>query len=256
MLRTIWTSKAGMNANQTKLDSISNNIANSTTTGYKKLETSFKDLYSESLDRLGYPVNNRDAVIGTGVKTTDWYRNTAQGNILQTLRPMDLAIDGEGFMRLTTPDGGYVYTRDGNFQIDRMGRLVDPFGNKLELEYVNGRNEGNVKFTTNNFLIDTAGKVYIKEGETFNHVANVPLYTAVGDQAFLSAGGNKYVTAPGVEVYRATDYNVLQGALEGSNVDIGQEFTDMIITQRAFQLSSKALQTSDEMWGMINNMRR
>lgn len=252
MLRAIWTSKAGMNANQVKLDSISNNIANSQTQGYKKLETSFKDLYSESLDRLGYPVNNRDSVIGTGVKTTDWYRNTSQGNILQTLKSTDIAIDGEGFMRLTTPDGGQVYTRDGSFRVDSMGRIVDINGNMLELEPANANNG----FTSNNFLINTKGEVYKKQNDSFVKVANLPLYNAVGDQAFLSAGGNTYVAAPGVQVYRETDNNVLQGALEGSNVDIGEEFTDMIVTQRAFQLSSKALQTSDEMWGMINNMRR
>lgn len=256
MLRAIWTSKAGMNANQTKLDSISNNIANVGTTGYKKIDSTFKDLYTESLDKEGYPVNNRDAVIGTGVKLSDWYRDDSQGNILQTLRATDLAVDGEGLFRVIDSNGNTYYTRDGNFQIDAMGSLVDPVGNKLELEYVNGRNEGNTRFTQTNLFVDTKGGVYLKEKDGFIQVAKVPLYNSVGDQAFLSAGGNKFTLAEGATLDRTTDYSILQGALEGSNVDIGAEFSEMIVTQRAFQLNSKAIQTADEMWGMINNMRR
>ena len=105
MLRTLWTSKAGMNANQERLDVISNNISNVNTTGYKKVEVGFKDLLSESLDRLGTPLNDKDSVIGTGVKTSEWFRSNIQGSLIQTAISTDIAIDGEGYFRITSADG-------------------------------------------------------------------------------------------------------------------------------------------------------
>ena len=131
MLRTIWTSKTGLNAQQVKLDTISNNLANSGTMGYKRVDVGFKDLLNESLDRKGYPVNDKDASMGTGVKTTELYRDNAQGFLTDTGLSTDLSIDGEGYFRLVQPDGSYVYTRDGAFQVDSMGRLVDTRGNKV-----------------------------------------------------------------------------------------------------------------------------
>lgn len=255
MLRTLWTSKSGMNAMQEKLDAIGNNIANSTTSGYKKVEVGFRDLLTESLDRKGYPTNDKNAVMGTGVKTSEWFRDNNQGNLTDTGLPTDLCIDGAGYFRLIQPDGSVVYTRDGGFQIDRLGRLVDGRGNKLELEYVNGRTEADCQFTNSNLLVDTSGSVYIKEQGTFTKVAEIPLYTAVGENAFVSVGDNLFVPN-NTNVTRATNSDIHQGFVEGSNVDIATEFTEMLITQRAFQLSSKGVQTADEMWGMINNMRR
>ncbi|MGG7176558.1 flagellar hook-basal body complex protein [Clostridium paraputrificum] len=256
MLRTLWTSKAGMNANQEKLDTIGNNIANSNTMGYKKVEVGFKDLLTESLDRQGYPVNDRNAVMGTGVKTSAWFRDNTQGFLTDTGLPTDFSIDGSGYFRLTQPDGSYVYTRDGGFQIDRMGRIVDGRGNKLSLEYVNGRSEADCQFRKDNLLVDTSGSVYLKENGTFLKVAEIPLYSAIGDNAFISAGDNLFLPTEGADVMRTTNADIYQGFLEGSNVDIATEFTDMIVTQRAFELSSRGVKTADEMWGMINNMRR
>ncbi|WP_195970668.1 flagellar hook-basal body complex protein [Clostridium thermobutyricum] len=255
MIRTLYTSKSGMNANQNKLDVISNNLANSNTIGYKKVDVGFKDLLNESLNRKGYPINNKNANMGTGVKTSEWYRDNGQGNLLETLRGTDLSIDGQGFFKIIGKDGSSAYTRDGSFSIDGNGRLVDGRGNKVYLEYINGRNEGNIKFTTNNFLIDKEGSVFLKEEGKFNKVAEIPTYIAIGDESFKSIGENLYLPVDSANVYRTRDCDIYQGVLEGSNVDIAQEFTDMIVTQRAFQLSSKSLTTADEMWGMINNMR-
>lgn len=256
MLRTLWTSKSGMNAQQNKLDTISNNIANSSTTGYKRVDVDFKDLLSESLNRKGYPINNTNASMGTGVKTTDAYRESTQGHLLDTGISTNLAIDGEGYFRVTREDGSYAYTRDGSFRIDGQGRLVDSKGNFLNIEYTNGFTEDTVSFSTSNLLIDTSGGIYTKRGETFIKVGDIPLYTAIGDDAFASIAENLYVPVEGVQVNRTTEADIYQGFLEGSNVDIATEFTDMIVTQRAFQLSSKGIQTADEMWGMINSLRR
>ena len=106
MLRTLWTSKSGMMANQQKLDAISNNIANVSTTGYKKVEVGFKDLLTESLDKKGIPLNDKEAVIGTGVKTSEWYQDiNTQGTLTQTAKPTDLAIDGQGYFRVNNAQG-------------------------------------------------------------------------------------------------------------------------------------------------------
>lgn len=258
MLRTLWTSKMGMNAQQQKLDAISNNIANSSTNGYKKVNVGFKDLLSESLDRKGYPINDKTSIMGTGVKTTTWSRNNTQGNLIDTGLSTDLAIDGVGkYFRLTAPDGSKVYSRDGSFKIDSTGSLVDSNSNKLDIEYEPGRNAENTKFKEENMMFDTQGNVYIKEGDVFNKVGKANLYTAVGEDAFQSVSENLFVLSPGatVQVVNSASTNISQGFLEGSNVNISEEMTDMIVTQRAFQLSSKSLETADQMWGMINNMR-
>jgi flagellar basal-body rod protein FlgG len=256
MLRTLWTSKAGMNANQERLDVISNNLVNSNTTGYKKVEVGFKDLLSQSLDRKGLPLNDKDSVIGTGSRISEWYRDTTQGNLLDTALTTDLAIEGDGYFKVISQDGTEAYTRDGNFNIDSLGRLVDTRGNRVEIKYTNGFSDANVNFTKNNLLVDTNGQVFVKNNDTFTKVGDFGIYTATGDRAFLAAGDNLYNPAPGVEVTEAKGYNIHQGMLEGSNVDIATEFSDMIVTQRAFELSAKGITTADEMWGMINNLKR
>lgn len=255
MLRALWTSKSGLNANQEKLDTISNNIANVNTTGYKKVEVGFKDLLAESLDELGNPLNNKDAVIGTGVKAGQWYRDNSQGSLAQTTKPTDIAIDGEGYFRVINSDGNSLYTRDGDFSVDSLGRIVDNLGNKLHIEYANGYSETNTTFTSNNFLINQSGDVFIKENDKTIKVGEIPTYTAIGEDSFVSVGNNLYQPQEEVQPFRTRNNDLLQGFLEGSNVDISQEFSDMILTQRAFQLSSKGITTADEMWGMINNLR-
>lgn len=255
MLRTLWTGKSGMNANQERLDSISNNLANSTTTGYKRTEVGFQDLLTESLDRKGYAINDKNSYIGTGIKTGEWFRDNSQGALMETLRSTDIAIDGSGYFRVVAGNGESAYTRDGAFAVDGQGRLVDTRGNKLHLEYTNGFSEGNVTFTKDNFLIDQEGSVHIKENDRFVKVAEIPLYTAVGDKAFYAIGQNLFQPVPGSDVFRTRDADFFQGFSEGSNVDIAEEFADMIVTQRSFELSSRGVKTADEMWGMVNNLR-
>ncbi|AYE33408.1 flagellar hook-basal body complex protein [Clostridium septicum] len=255
MLRTLWTGKSGMISNQERLDVISNNLANSTTVGYKKVEIGFRDLLMESLDRKGVPLNNKESEIGTGVRTSDWFRNDSQGNLLATTKPTDVAIDGNGYFKIIAPDGEIAYTRDGALSIDGYNRLVDNRGNKLEINFLPGFSEDNVKFTKDNFVIDKSGQLFINEQGTLKQVGEIPLYTAVGDKAFMSIGDNLFKPMPGSEVIRASDFNLYQGKLEASNVDIATEFADMIITQRAFELNSRGVKTADEMWGMVNNLR-
>lgn len=256
MLRTLWTSKSGLAANQDRLDCISNNIANSSTMGYKKLNVGFKDLLNESLDRKGYPINDTKASMGTGVKTTDWYRSSKQGNLYATELTTDLCIEGENnYFRLTSPSGEKLYTRDGAFQVDSYGRLVDTSGNILDIEYVDEYAETGFKIDTKNLIISEEGYVFNSENGINTLVGKINIYTAVGDQAFVSVGENLFIPADTANVQVSNSGRICQGYLEGSNVDIAQEFTDMIVTQRAFQLCSKSLQTADDMWGMVNNIR-
>lgn len=255
MLRTLWTSRSGMMATQEKLDSISNNVVNSATTGYKKVEVRFKDLLTETLDRNGVPLNDKDTVSGTGSKAGEWYRDLSQGTLLETGINTNLAIDGEGFFRVTDSNGEVSYTRDGSFNIDGLGRLVDSQGNFLEVQYEEGYSSNNANLTNNNMLVDNSGNVYVNNSDSFTKVGEISLYTAIGDRAFLAKGDNLYYPVDGVEVYRSTNADIYQGMVEGSNVDIATEFTDMIMTQRAFELSSKGITTADEMWQMVNNMR-
>lgn len=255
MLRTLWTAKTGMNANQEKLDVISNNLANVNTTGYKKIEVGFKDLLSESLDKLGTPLKDKESVIGTGTKTSEWSTDKTQGVLQETAISTDLSIDGEGYFKVITDDGYEAYTRDGSFTTNLNGQIIDNKGNKLEIHYLDGYSENNVRFNRDNFLVDKKGQVYLKGNEEFIKVGEIPIYTAIGDRAFIAVGESLYTPVDGVNVERSTDFEIYQGTLEASNVDMAEEFADMIITQRAFQLSSKGITTADEMWGMINNMR-
>lgn len=256
MFRTLSTSKSGMNANQIKLDTIGNNIANSTTMGYKRIDVGFQDLLNESLNRNGYPTIDKDAAMGTGVKTSEWFRDGAQGYFNNTGIKTDLAIEGQGYFKIKQADGSEVYTRDGSFKVDKLGNLVDGRNNKVEIIYAPGRSAANTKLEADNLVVDSDGSIYMKEKEIVTKVGEIPIYSALGDSSFTSIGDNLFAPTAGSNVQRTTDIKMHQSLLEGSNVDITTEFTDMIVTQRAFQLCSKGVTTADEMWGMVNNMRR
>lgn len=255
MFRILWNGKSTMNANQEKLDAISNNLANVGTVGYKRQDVSFKDLLTESLDRQGYPTENKGAFTGTGVKTTSWNSDKSQGVLTDTGISSNLAIDGEGYFKVTMPDGSTAYTRDGGFKIDSQGQLVDSKGDKLSIDFDNGFNENSVKFTNDNFNIDANGTISLKNNGTSQQVGKISLFNAIGDNSMISIGQNLYVPSKDANLYKVTNADIQQGLVEGSNVDVAQEFSDMILTQRAFELGSKSIKTADEMWGMINNLK-
>ena len=265
MLRLLWNSKSSMMAQQEKLDCISNNIANVNTNGYKKVSANFKDLVYESLDRKGYPVStdkNGKAILqnGTGVRIGEWTRNNTQGNLTATELPTDLAIDGIGYFEVNQPDGSKAYTRSGNFLTDANDTIVDEAGNRLSIVDAQGNNinkpGGPYKFNRNNFNVDESGVVSIKQGNASTTVGKVQISNVIGDNSMISVGEGLFMPKPGSQVVQSTDYSIRQGFLELSNVDIATEMTDMLITQRAFQLSASTLKTADEMWQMANNLRK
>lgn len=255
MLTTLWTSKSGLNANQEKLDVISNNIANVNTTGYKKVNVGFKDLISSSLDEWGNPLNDKTATVGSGVKTGNITKDNSQGGLQTTNQKTDLALDGDGYFKVVSSNGTEYYTRDGSFKLDSYGRLVTANGNILEVQYANGYSENNTGLTADNFTINKKGEIFAENNGNFEKVGEIAVYTAVGNDVFTSVGDNLFKELNGVQVYRTLDVDMYQGYLEASNVDLSQEMTDMIVTQRAFQLSSKGITAADEMWEMINNLR-
>ena len=255
MLTTLWTSKSGLNANQEKLDVISNNIANVNTTGYKKVNAGFKDLISSSLDEWGNPLNDKTATVGSGVKAGNFTKDNSQGGLQTTNQKTDLALDGNGYFKVISSNGTEYYTRDGSFKLDSYGRLVTANGNILEVQYANGYSQNNTGLTADNFTINKKGEIFAENNGNFEKVGEIAVYTAVGNDVFTSVGDNLFKELNGVQVYRTLDADMYQGYLEASNVDLSQEMTDMIVTQRAFQLSSKGITAADEMWEMINNLR-
>ena len=156
---------------------------------------------------------------------------------------------------LQQADGSIVYTRDGNFKIDSNGTLVDSNGTKVYIEYENGASEGNPALDSKNISIDQDGGITMKVGEETVKIGTIPIFTAIGDKGFIPIGNNYFTPSSDAQVTISNDYNIVQGSLEASNVDTGEVFSDIILTQRAFQLSSKAITTADDLWSMINSMR-
>jgi flagellar basal-body rod protein FlgG len=260
MLRVLWNGKSAMIANQDKLDSISNNMSNVSTDGYKRIDVSFKDLVYETLDRNGYPNTANEgkqdqAFTGSGVRTSGWIRDTKQGDLVETKKTTDFAIDGSGYFKLNTPSGQTAYTRSGKFDVDASGNMVDPNGNILSINFKDGYSAENVKFTKDNFSVKDDGTLVINSGNVIGEVGKIQLYNTMGSSSMKSVGENLYVPENGVEVNEVTNADILQGFKEGSNVDIVREMTEMLITQRAFELGSRSIKTADEMWGMANNLR-
>jgi flagellar basal-body rod protein FlgG len=268
LLRILWNSRSAMVAEQDKLDNISNNIANVNTEGYKKTDVSFRDLVYENLNRTGYP-NDKESYNGTGVRTGEWSRDNSQGSLSQTDQNTDLAIDGQGYFLIQLPDkntdGTYktAFSRNGSFNVDGAGNIVDKNGNKLAIVF-NSNSQVDSHFTQDSFKVDEQGRVFNKINGNDKEVGKINLYNVVSQDSLKSIGENLYVVAsqsvngiqiPAEKPYLVQDPTIRQGYVELSNVDLTKEMTDMIVAQRAFEMNSKAMRTADEMWSMANNLR-
>lgn len=251
MYRLFNTSKSGMMAYQNKMEIIGNNIANVNTTGYKKLDTQFTDLLSQTLNIRAYPVNSEDAQKGTGVKLSDPVRNLSQGTLKQTGISTDLGIDGGGFFRVINKDGEASYTRSGEFSLDSFGRIVDTNGNILEIDFADGINYANANISNDNFNISKSGQVSV-DGRI---IGEINLYEPSGNSTFISNGDGTFSINEGGSVNESDNKSILQGTLEMSNVSLQDEMVELIKAQRAFQLSSKGVRVADEMWSLANNLK-
>ena len=251
MYNIMNNSISGMSANQGKIDIISNNIANSQTAGYKKLDVGFLDLYTDTLSRQSYPHNGDNLITGTGVKISNATRNLTQGALKETGISTDLAIDGDGYFRVIANDGSYKYTRGGEFSFDVSGKLVDSNGNILDINYNQGINPQDLDLSKGDFTINNNGQVFVNK----QNIGSITLYMPQGSNDFTSVGDSLFTLNEGATINTVDNPNIHQGYVEMSNVSMQAEMTDLIMAQRAFQINSRGVQAIDEMWGMINNLR-
>ena len=253
MINSLWISKTGMEAQQTQLDVISHNLANVSTTGFKRATAVFEDLMYQNLRQVGANSTEQSQLptglqLGLGVRTVATSRSFTQGSMQQTNNQLDLAIKGNGFFQVTQPDGTIGYTRDGSFQVDAQGRLVTSSG----LPVANGIT---VPTGATNVSIATDGTVSatVSGQSTPQTIGTLALANFVNPAGLEPKGDNLYAetAASGQPNGGTAGTNglgtVMQGFLETSNVNVVQELVSMIQTQRAYEMNSKAIQTSDQM---------
>ena len=253
MINSLWISKTGMEAQQMQLDVISHNLANVSTTGYKRANAVFEDLMYQNLRQVGSSTTEQSQLptglhLGLGVRTVATSRSFAQGTLQQTGNPLDAAIQGNGFFQVTMPDGSTQYTRDGSFQVDNQGRLVTAGGLAVASGVTVPANAKNVTIASNGTVSATiSGNIAPQSIGTITLASflNPAGLEPQGQNLFAEspASGQPSIGTPGANGIGALS----QGFLETSNVNVVQELISMIQTQRAYEMNSKAIQTSDQM---------
>ncbi|PPD50636.1 MAG: flagellar basal-body rod protein FlgG [Methylotenera sp.] len=260
MMRSLWISKTGLDAQQTQMDVIANNLANVSTSGFKRSRAVFEDLIYQTIRQPGAQSSQQTQLpsglqLGTGVRPVATERIFTQGNLQLTSNDKDVAIQGAGFFQVLLPDGSTAYTRDGSFQTDSQGQLVTSSGFPLQPAITIPANaqsltigrDGTVSVTTPGASAPTqVGAIQLA---TFINPAGLQ---AKGENLYVetSASGNANTNAPG-----ANGAGLLtQGYVETSNVNVVEELVNMIQTQRAYEINSKAITTSDQMLQKLTQM--
>ncbi|HEU4622365.1 MAG TPA: flagellar basal-body rod protein FlgG [Burkholderiaceae bacterium] len=260
MIRSLWISKTGLDAQQTKLDVISHNLANVSTNGYKRENAVFEDLIYQNLRQAGSASSEQTQLptglqIGTGVRPVATARVFSQGNLQQTTNNLDMAVNGNGFFQIQMPDGTVGYTRDGSFQVDAQGQLVTSNGFPLTPAITVPPNALKVSIGQDGTVtVTTPGAVNPTQ------IGTVQLAQFVNPAGLEARGQNIYVetAASGTPTTGTPGLNglgtVMQGYVETSNVNVVEELVSMIATQRAYEINSKAIQTSDQMLGRLSQL--
>ncbi len=264
MVRSLWTAAAGMNGQQFNIDTIANNLSNVNTTGFKKNRPDFEDLLYQTVRTAGTPATENTLVpvgeqFGHGVRVAATQKIFTQGSLQNTDVVSDIAIEGEGFFRVLTYDGSFAYTRDGAFKIDSNGQFVTSKGYRVVPDII--MPEG---FIRESIAISADGRVSVNLPGIDDpiDVAQIEVYrfvnpaglTAVGENLFkiTSASGDPIAGQPGFDGMG----RLLHKFIEMSNVEAVNEMVNMIVAQRAYEMSSKAIQTSDTMLGIAANLKR
>lgn len=259
MIRSLWIAKTGLDAQQQQMDVISNNLANVNTTGFKRARAVFEDLLYQNVRQAGAQSSQQTQLpsglqMGTGVRTVATEKIHTQGNLTQTGNSMDLAINGNGFFQVLRPDGTMGYTRDGSFQIDNQGQLVTASGYAVQPGIT-------IPPNVTSITVGTDGTVSATQAGTATpiQIGNLQMATfvnpaglqAIGDNLFIETGasGTPNTGNPGSNGLGVIN----QGFLETSNVNIVEEMVNMITTQRAYEINSKAVKAADEMLQYVNN---
>ena len=262
MIRSLWTSATGMQAQALNLDVISNNLANVNTSGFKKTRAEFQDLLYETIKPAGTP-SSQDTEVPTGIQLGHGTRPStvlkifSQGNMENTQNELDLAIEGDGFFQIVLPNGETAYTRDGAFKLDSDGRIVNSDGFAMEPEI-------SIPSDALSISVGLDGTVSVLQaGESIpSEIGTIELARFVNPAGLISMGKNLFITseASGDEMTGTAGENGLgtlaQGFLEMSNVSVVDEMVNMITAQRAYESNSKAIQAADEMLQLANNVKR
>jgi len=260
MIRSLWISKTGLDAQQTQLDVVANNLANVGTTGFKRARVAFEDLLYQNVRQAGANSSQQTQLptglqIGTGVRPVATPRMFTQGNLQQTGNQLDLAINGQGFFQIQLPDGTTGYTRDGSFHTDANGTLVTSNGFPLSPAITIPANAQAVTIGQDGTVtINVAGQA------TPQNIGQIQLASFVNPGGLESRGQNIFVetAASGTASANGPGSNGLgllnQGYLETSNVNVVEELVSMIQTQRAYEINSKAIQTSDQMLARLSQL--
>jgi flagellar basal-body rod protein FlgG len=260
MINSLWVSKTGMQAQQTQLDVISHNLANVSTNGFKRGNAVFEDLIYQNLRQTGAASSEQTQLptglqLGLGVRTVATSRNFTQGSLQQTGNNLDIAVNGNGFFQVQLPDGTTGYSRDGAFQVNAQGQIVTSGGNVLG---------GGITIPADarSVTISNSGQVSVVQGNAAapTVVGTIELASFVNPAGLEPRGQNLFTetAASGPPIVGAPGANgmgpVLQGYVETSNVNVVQELVTMIQTQRAYEMNSKAIQTSDQMLQKLGQM--
>lgn len=261
MIRSLNTAATGMKAQQANMDVAANNIANASTTGFKKSRAEFEDLMYHTQVEPGAPtglnsISPTGVQVGLGVKTAAVAKDFEPGSVKVTNGAFDMQIQGSGFFPVQTPNGQIAYTRDGSFKKGPDGRLQDKNGNVLQPEIVIPANASGVEIGASGQV-----QVVIENNIQPQNVGQIQLVNFVNPAGLKSLGGNLFLptNASGLPQQGQPGQNglgsVAQGQLEMSNVNIVDEMVGMITTQRAYETNSKVIQASDQMLQAINQLR-
>lgn len=261
-MRSLSIAATGMLAQQRNVEVVSNNLANMNTTGFMRRRTEFHDLLYQNLRRVGSTSSDSGTVVpsgvqlGLGVKLAAVYRIHQQGNLNPTDNAFDLAVQGRGFFQIQMPNGDTAYSRDGTFQLNADGQIVTHDGYAVIPNITVPNNAVDV-------AINGSGEVLVKlDGQVaYSNVGQIQTAIFPNDAGLESVGSNLYLETPAsgnatTGTPGSTGYGtVLQGFLETSNVNAVEEISNLISAQRAYEMNSKVIQTSDEMMGTITQMR-
>ena len=261
-MRSLDIASTGMQAQQTNVEVISNNIANMNTTGYKRQRVEFQDLLYQNLRRVGSTSSDTGTVVpsgaqvGLGVKTAAVYRINEQGNLQQTSNKFDLAIRGNGFFQVTLPSGDTAYTRDGTLALSPDGTIVTADGYVVQPGITVPRNATDVTINANGEVLATiAGQVAPQ------NVGQIQLAQFPNNAGLDATGGNLFLqtAASGAAQAGASGSpgfgSVMQGFVETSNVNVVSEMTNLITAQRAYEMNSRVVSASDEMMSTVSKLR-
>lgn len=260
MIRSLWVAKTGLDAQQTQLDVISNNIANVSTNGFKRARAVFEDLLYQTIRQPGAQSSQQTTIpsglqLGTGVRPIATEKIFAQGNLNQTSNPLDIAINGQGFFQIQMPDGTLAYTRDGSFQKDANGQLVTSSGYPLSPAVTIPSNATSVTVGRDGVMS------VIQAGATSpTQIGTIQIASFVNPGGLQSSGENLFVetASSGTPTPNTPGTNgvglLSQGYVETSNVNVAEELVNMIQAQRAYEMNSKVITTSDQMLQKLATM--